>query len=126
VPELPIPPIEFRRLAGPTDPAAFDNPSGGAVFPEVSEQNGAVVFDFGCGCGRHARKFMQQRARPARYVGVDQHKGMVNWCAAELAPLAHGFEFHHHDAQHPVLNPAGTPGHLPLPVGDGEVTLFIA
>ena len=42
------------------------------------------------------------------------------------APHADGFEFRHHDVLHDVLNPTGTPGHLPLPIGDGDVTLFIA
>ena len=30
---LPIPPPEMRALVGPTDPAAFDNPSHGLVYP---------------------------------------------------------------------------------------------
>jgi SAM-dependent methyltransferase len=43
-----------------------------------------------------------------------------------LAPYAPGFDFQHHDVDHPNWNPGGTPGHLPFPAPDGDVTLFIA
>jgi SAM-dependent methyltransferase len=126
VTDLPVPPMEYRRLVGPTDPAFFDNPTSAIVFPDVRPEAYASVFDFGCGCGRLARQLMQQRPRPGRYLGVDRHKGMVTWCRDNLAPQAPGFEFQHHDVFHEVLNPSGTPGHLPLPAADGAVTLFIA
>ena len=32
---LPFPPIEMRMLVGPTDLAAFDNPTGAPVFPDI-------------------------------------------------------------------------------------------
>ena len=51
---------------------------------------------------------------------------MVEWCRTSLAPHAPGFEFQHHDVCHPQLNPGGVPGHLPFPVNDRQVTLFIA
>jgi SAM-dependent methyltransferase len=124
--DLPVPPMEFRRLVGPTDPKFFDNPNLLPVFPGVKEDAYASVFDFGCGCGRLARQLIQQHPRPARYLGVDRHRGMIAWCQQHLTPLAPGFAFQHHDVFHDLLNPAGTPGHLPFPVGDAEITLLIA
>jgi SAM-dependent methyltransferase len=126
VPELPLPPIEFRRIVGPTEPTLFDNPSRAPIFPDLDEQAYSYVFDFGCGCGRIARQLIQQRPRPRRYVGVDRHKEMVAWCRSHLAPHAPGFTFSHHDVRHEEHNPAGVPGHLPFPAGNEEVTLFIA
>jgi SAM-dependent methyltransferase len=126
VTSLPIPPIEFRRIVGPTDEALFDNPSGQPVFGDVHEAAYSAVLDFGCGCGRLARQMIQQRPRPQKYLGIDRHKGMIEWCQANLTANAPGFTFQHHDVFHPVLNPQGTPGHLPFPADDREVMLFIA
>jgi hypothetical protein len=87
------------------------------------------VFDFGCGCGRIARQLMQQSPRPQRYVGIDLHRGMIEWCRENLAPHAPGFEFQHHDVFNPGLNP-GTdmrpPRTRPFPVGDRAFTLVNA
>ena len=124
--ELPLPPLEFRRLVGPTEPEFFDNPTRRPVFENIPEEAYSTVFDFGCGCGRLARQLIQQHPRPLRYLGVDRHKGMVEWARAHLKPHAQGFDFYHHDVFHEHLNPQGTPGHLPFPAGDNEVTLFIA
>jgi SAM-dependent methyltransferase len=124
--DLPLPPPEFRRLVGPTDPKFFDNSGPQLVFSDVNEDAYSSVFDFGCGCGRLARQLIQQRPRPGRYLGVDRHKGMISWCHENLAPRAPGFEFQHHNVFHEMLNPQGTPGHLPLPAADKEATLFIA
>ena len=124
--DLPLPPIEFRQLVGPTDPKFFDNPTATPVFPDLTRDNYDSVLDFGCGCGRLARQMIQQRPRPARYLGIDRHKGMVGWCNENLASRATGFEFRHHDVFHPTLNPGGTPGHVELPAADGDISLFIA
>jgi SAM-dependent methyltransferase len=124
--DLPLPPIEFRRLVGPTEAQFFDNPGSQLVFPDVKEEAYASVFDFGCGCGRLARQLIQQRPRPERYMGVDRHRGMIAWCQENLSPHAPAFEFQHHNVLHELLNPSGTPGHLPFPVADGEITLLIA
>lgn len=123
---LPVPPIEFRRLVGPTEPHFFDNPSRKPVFPDIAVAAYESVFDFGCGCGRLARQLLQQEPRPRRYIGVDRHAGMIGWCQENFGPHAPGFQFLHHDVFHDVLNPGGTPGHLPLPAGDHDVKLFIA
>ena len=88
---LPIPPMEMRVIVGPTDTRAFDNPEGSLVYPYVAAEKYESVFDFGCGCGRVARRLIQQRVPPDRYVGVDLHKGMIDWAQNNLAPVARGF-----------------------------------
>jgi SAM-dependent methyltransferase len=122
----PLPPVEYRNLVGCADEAYFDNPSGAAVFPQLPPSAYASVLDFGCGCGRLARQLIQQRTPPRRYVGVDIHAGMVAWCRDALAPLAPGFEFHHHDLFNRSLNPGGAASQMAFPVADGSVTLLIA
>jgi SAM-dependent methyltransferase len=104
--DLPFPPYEMRQLVGPTDEAAFDNPTGAPIFGErVPTGAYEAFFDFGCGCGREARQLIQQSPRPQRYVGVDLHRGMINWCQRNLAPTAPGFEFHHIDVYSLLFNP---------------------
>jgi SAM-dependent methyltransferase len=125
--ELPLPPFEMRQLVGPTDPAAFENPSGGPVFPEVDDHLYADVFDFGCGCGRVARQLLQQRTQPSRYVGVDLHRGMIAWCQLNLAPQAPVFTFVHHDVFNTVFNPGPEkPRISPFPVEDSSFSLVVA
>ena len=124
---LPIPPIEMRRLVGPTNVAAFDNPTGEPILPELDAAAYRAVFDFGCGCGRLARRLAQQSPRPARYVGVDLHAGMIDWCQQNLAPGLPGWEFHHHDVANVFFNPGGDkPSMAPLPVEDGGFSLALA
>jgi SAM-dependent methyltransferase len=125
VDSLPLPPLEFRRLVGPTDDASFDNPRRTLVFPDVPEVHYESVFDFGCGCGRIARQLMQQEPRPGRYVGVDPHAGMVEWCQKNLSPHAPGFSFFHHDVRVDGSS-ADKPRHRQLPVADDDITLFVA
>ena len=123
---LPIPPFEMRQLVGPTDEAAFDNPSGDTILQVPETQFGAVL-DFGCGCGRLARHMIQQRNRPERYVGFDLHPGMIRWCQNNLTPRAPGFTFKHHDVDNPSFNPGpGKPQLLPMPAEDGAFSLVVA
>lgn len=124
--DLPLPPLEYRQLVGPTDPASFDNGAGTPLFDEVNLDAYAAVLDFGCGCGRLARQLLQQRVRPERYLGFDRHAGMVAWCEANLSPVRPSFEFQHHNVFHSHLNPGGAPGHLPFPAEDEAFTLAIA
>lgn len=125
--ELPIPLLEMRKLVGPIDPAAFDNPAGTLVYPHLDAAVYESVFDFGCGCGRVARQLIQQRPRPQRYVGVDLHRGMIEWCRRNLQPAAPGFEFHHHDVFNYHFNPdRSKPDVLPFPVEDESFTLVNA
>ena len=124
---LPIPPFEMRQLVGPTDPSAFELAPGQSTFPGVPEEAYDAVLDFGCGCGRNARKLLQQATRPRRYVGIDLHRGMIEWCRTNLAPAAPAFSFHHHDVFNAGLNPgAGKPSFAPFPVEDAAFSLVVA
>jgi len=124
---LPLPPEEMRRLVGPVDTSFFDNPSGDLALPGLPPAAFDSILDFGCGCGRVARKLLQQRVRPSRYLGIDLHRGMIDWCRANLAPHRNGFEFEHHDVFNLSLNPgADKPLWLPFPAADGDFSLVNA
>jgi SAM-dependent methyltransferase len=117
----------MRELVGPTDAALFDNPTGEPVYPYLPSEIYDSVFDFGCGCGRVARQLIQQRPRPRRYLGIDVHRGMIQWCRENLTPAAPGFEFLHHDVFNAGLNPArGKPDRAPFPAEDDSFTLVQA
>jgi SAM-dependent methyltransferase len=123
---LPIPPEAMRALVGVSDRDSFDNPSGAPIYPYLPATAYESVFDFGCGCGRVARQLIQQDPRPARYVGIDLHRGMVAWCQSNLAPHVPAFRFEHHDVRNAGLNPAGAHRTLALPAPDAAFTLFNA
>jgi SAM-dependent methyltransferase len=123
---LPLPPLEMRRLVGPLDDADFDNPTGDPTFPALEPGDYAAVLDWGCGCGRLARRLIQQSPRPGRYLGLDLHRGMVQWCQQNLAPHAPGFEFGHHDVFELAFNPDATERWLPFPADADSFSLVIA
>jgi SAM-dependent methyltransferase len=117
----------MRALVGTTDPSLFDNPSRGPVFAGMDPARYPTVLDFGCGCGRLARKLIQQQPQPERYVGLDLHRGMIDWCNQNLAPCAPTFEFQHHDVFYEAFNPGkDKPLFAPLPFADGEFSLVVA
>jgi SAM-dependent methyltransferase len=117
----------MRELVGPTDPAAFDNPDGARVYPYLPPNIYERIFDFGCGCGRVARQLILQNPQPRRYVGIDLHRGMLEWCRRNLASHAPQFEFLHHDVHNRSFNPGeGKPSMLPFPVEDNAFTLVNA
>ena len=123
---LPLPPLEMRWLVGPTDDSDYDNPTGELVFPTLAPAAYEAVLDWGCGCGRVARRLIQQSPRPKHYVGLDLHRGMIRWCQDNLAPRAPGFEFRHHDVFEADFNPDSTTGWLPFPADADSFTLAIA
>jgi SAM-dependent methyltransferase len=127
-PALPLPPLEMRQLVGRPEPAAFDPPEQGQVFPTITRrQQYDLVFDFGCGCGRVARQLALTRPRPKRYVGIDLHAGMIAWAAENIAPKLSGFDFVHHNVYNPGFNPDPTlPRAAAFPVADGTVSLLLA
>ncbi len=126
-PELPIPPLEMRQLVGPVDPALFDNPQGRLVYDGLPAEQFRSVLDFGCGCGRIGRQFIQQRPRPERYEGLDLHAGMIRWASENLAPHAPGFHFDHHDVFYPGFNPGeGKPMHERFPFGAAEFSFIVS
>lgn len=119
----------MRELVGLVDPAGYENPEGFACFSElgVPEANYRSYLDFGCGCGRSARRLALQHPRPERYVGIDLHPGMVAWCQRELQPVLEGFRFEHHKVFNPGLNPDRTlPWIAPFPVEDSSISLIEA
>lgn len=117
----------MRKLVGPTEPADFDNPTRALVYPQVGPEAYEAVFDFGCGCGRVARQLMQQDPRPERYLGIDLHRGMVEWCRTNLEPAAPGFRFVHHDVFSASFNPGeDKPMTERFPADSDEFTLVIA
>ena len=123
---IPVPPQEMRDLVGGVGIEAFENPDGEPVYPYLPPTAYESVFDFGCGCGRIARQLLLQRSPPVRYLGVDIHRGMINWCQLNLTSFAPTFEFQYHDVFAAGLNPAGTARTLPLPGQNGTFTLFNA
>ncbi|TMQ34728.1 MAG: methyltransferase domain-containing protein [Planctomycetota bacterium] len=126
---IPLPPLELRKIVGPTEPEDFDNPGGTPIYEEFGfpEASYEAVFDFGCGCGRLARQLLQQNPRPRRYVGIDVHQGMIDWCKRSLSPLDANFQFFHHDVYSPTAA-AGNSMRLaePFPAQDGGFSLVIA
>lgn len=123
---LPFPPLEMRKLVGPTDPKDFDNPEGLHVFADIPLERQTSVFDFGCGCGRIARMLIQQNPPPKRYVGIDLHQGMIKWCQNNLKPHASSFEFLHHDVFNVGFNPLSKTQSLPFPMEDKAFQLVLA
>jgi len=124
-----MPPLDLRTSVGLTDTADFDNPSGTPIYAEFGIPLRAyeTVFDFGCGCGRLARRLLQQTPKPRRYVGTDVHRGLIEWCRDNLSPVDPNFQFLHHD----VYSPYYAPGNslrlaLPLPVDNATFSLVIA
>ena len=120
----PLPPQELRVLVGGGPDELYDNPTGERLWG-LPYDAFDFVLDWGCGCGRLARKMLLQREPPRRYLGVDLHRGMVRWCREHLAPCAPGFEFVHQDVKNVGLNPQGTHDVLPLPAADRTVSLFV-
>jgi len=127
--DIPMPPLELRALVGLTNTAEFDNPGGTPIFSEfrIPLRTYETVFDFGCGCGRLARCLLQQTPKPRRYVGIDVHRGLVEWSRDSLSPIDPNVQFIHHD----IYSPHYAPGNslrlaLPLPANDASCSLVIA
>jgi SAM-dependent methyltransferase len=126
---LPLPPLAMRITVGPTDPLAFDNPGGTPIYNTFGLPLEAydAVFDFGCGCGRQARQLLQQRPRPRRYVGIDTHRVMIDWCRTNLSPVDPNFQFLHHDVYSPSYAPENSLRLAePFPVEDRAFSLVLA
>jgi SAM-dependent methyltransferase len=121
-----MPPAEYRRLVC-YDDESFHIARAALAFPQVPPGLYDSVFEFGCGCGRIARQLLCQIPKPRRYVGVDFHRGMINWCRENLTACDPNFQFFHHDVWNLGLGPDNTRQlTAPFPVGSGEFTLLIA
>jgi len=126
--ELPLPPPEMRALVGPLDPelVPWDDPVGAPTqYPQEAIQG--RVFDFGCGCGRLARFLIQSDTPPSAYLGIDLHRGMIEWCQQNLTPRAPTFEFRHHDVFDSLFNPdESKPAVAPFPARDDSFSFVVA
>jgi SAM-dependent methyltransferase len=117
---LPLPPEPLRRLVSPIiDESYYDNPTGDLIWgpleigPLKRGQAYEHIFDFGCGCGREARRLLLQHQRPRRYVGLDVNRTMIKWCEQHLRQ--DGFQFHHHDVWNINYAPDNSHNrHLPI------------
>jgi SAM-dependent methyltransferase len=119
----------MRQLVGPTDPEDFDQRPGDPPFPTLQEERlYDFVLDFGCGCGRMARRLALAAApMPKRYVGVDLHAGMIAWANENLASRLPRFTFIHQDVFNPGFNPdPSLPSTAPFPAEDRSVSLLLA
>jgi SAM-dependent methyltransferase len=115
------------KLVGHTNTDFFDNPTGRLIFDNIPVENYESIFDFGCGCGRIARQLIQQRERPRYYMGIDIHRGMIDWCRKNLTAHAPEFAFLHQDVFNPGLNPGeGKPLTSAFPVDSQKFSLSVA
>jgi SAM-dependent methyltransferase len=121
--QLPTPPSHLRELVGHVTTEAFENDNGEPIFDGLPDNAWRSYLDFGCGCGRDARRLALQTPRPKEYVGVDLHAGMVDWCKRNL--VVPGFRFEHHNVFNAGFNPDRTlPWVAQLPVPDGSVSIL--
>ncbi len=104
---IPFPPLELMKSVGSDDESFFDNPTGELTFlDEIPPEKYERIFDFGCGCGRIARKLMcQKENRPKHYVGIDLFDKSIKWCAANLTKIDKNYTFLHHDVFNAQFNP---------------------
>jgi SAM-dependent methyltransferase len=107
--DIPMPPVELRKLVGPLDDNDYDNPDGRRIWGELAfhplrpGEAYRRVFDFGCGCGRQARQLMLQRQPPESYVGIDINREMIKWARKHLGRS--NVKFEHHNVWHPIYAP---------------------
>jgi SAM-dependent methyltransferase len=99
---LPLPPVDLRRAVSPiTDESYYENSTGEYIWgpldipPLVAGEAYRKIFDFGCGCGREARRLLGQKHRPELYIGLDISSVMIEWCQKNLQNDR--FKFYHHD-----------------------------
>ncbi len=70
---------------------------------------------------------MSQVLSPQRYVGVDIHRGMIEWCQQNLTSFDPAFEFFHHDVWNLGLGADNArQSTAPFPVESGTFSLVIA
>ncbi|MFY9725937.1 MAG: class I SAM-dependent methyltransferase [Bryobacteraceae bacterium] len=129
---IPLPPLSLRGLVSPiTDDSYYDNATGDYIWgpldlgPLAPGQAYRRVVDFGCGCGREARRLLLQRDPPESYVGIDINREMIAWCRKNLRHK--GFSFYHHDVWNVRWAPDNSKNrHLPIAHLSSGATLIEA
>ena len=119
---LPLPPLAYRQLVSPiVDDSYYDNPDGSYIWgpldipPLKAGEAYRRVFDFGCGCGREARRLLLQHDKPEKLVGLDINPDMIEWCRANLG--SRNVSFHHHDVWSVTYAPQNSRNRV-LPIRD--------
>lgn len=93
--QIPLSPPEYRHNVGAVDPKRYENPSGDLIYPIIAPHYYRKFFDFGY--GRVARNLALQKIAPERYLGIDLHKGMIEWCQQSLTLKLPHYRFEHHN-----------------------------
>jgi SAM-dependent methyltransferase len=129
---VPLPPLELREQVSPvTDEGYYDNPTGEYIWgplnigPLKPGEAYRKILDFGCGCGREARRLLLQHDKPEVYVGIDISRPMIEWCQKNLA--GNGFSFLHHDVWSVKYAPENSRNrYLPITHAGNQFTLIEA
>ena len=112
-PNLALPPEEYRRLVCGVAWPDFEE-HGEAIAGMMREyellHKGARLLDVGCGCGRIARWLVDDPLDS--YLGFDRHRGMIDWCRQNFAPIAPHFEFLHFDLKSAYTDLDGESGDI--------------
>jgi len=118
--KIPFPPVELMKSVGSADESFFDNPKGELAFlDEIAPEKYERIFDFGCGCGRIARKMMcQKENRPKHYLGIDLFEKSIKWCTANLSKIDKNYVFVHYDVFNTQFNPKSRQARKPFPTSE--------
>jgi SAM-dependent methyltransferase len=85
------------------------------VGPLAAGQAYRRIFDFGCGCGREARRLLLQNTPPQSYLGLDVSRIMIDWCQKNLSSPT--VQFVHHDVYNVTYAPDNARNRY-LPISD--------
>jgi SAM-dependent methyltransferase len=124
-----LPPLHLRRFVGPL--ATFE--TSGAEFMTCLRLLAGLrpsdsVLDIGCGCGMMALQLEPFLLPNATYVGIDVHKGSIDWCRRTIGRRRATFSF----ARLDVVNARYTPranlaaSQARFPTADGTIRVVIA
>jgi SAM-dependent methyltransferase len=89
----------------------------------LDDYSDTEILDYGCGV-KFSEALINLRMPIKRYVGVDVHKGLVDYLTEHVHDPR--FEYHHIDMRNEMYNPEGTPlsEATTLPLGDQQFDLI--